>query len=798
MHTNATYFNHFCCKKNVDKGKYLLFSNKLYVFITVLLSLTLKYSNCESSLQYNGNNNNQLNSNPYNSIGVDINDNSLSQIGRNLDRAILPNLISVGNLIDGGIQNPSTVPRIPNTVIPSIPGIDGKIGVPDTPTSPGMGGVGLPGIPITSPGIGGVGVPGIPTTPGIGGVGVPGIPITSPGIGGVGVPGIPITSPGMGGVGLPGIPITSPGMGGVGLPGIPITSPGMGGVGVPGIPTTPGIGGVGVPGIPTTPGMGGVGVPGIPITSPGMGGVGVPGIPITSPGMGGVRVPGIPTTTPGIGGVGIPGISKTIPGVSEISEEIGTDIGDIGNGIGAAIVEIGNNIEDGLNLNIMENSVNYSVPDNNNVDYNRKDDNLYTLSATGKGGSKIYTYKRPNIVDNNSVKENYFGRQPYSHKSSIFNSLSKDTNQISQKFPLYLNKSPLVITSTSNTGTNVNSSTNTSFNYSNGLNQIGLTSLTKQEINKDFSPYSSIHYLKTSTPQVGEKQQSMWKWEHIDKPLLRTNTIRPIEFKHKIPTSINEAWWNNYNIRKESKKIEGNSDNNNNNNKMVMVNNGTEQSKDNNPQIESQNDYSNIHKSDIIGYNQDNNHSHTHKNSHNRNHNYNHSHKQNYQNHNNAGIQHKNDKEKDHIHKYNDNIQEINENFEEDILRTAKIGDIVNLTRLEIPNPYDRKTAINNLISNSLLNMKQENWSIPVEEIINATFINPGTKQPDLVPNQMGPKVKVQDFYCNPNIHKCTDLYTVGTSIGEPLWKIYNTSTIGRAQRRIENLLDDTEVSLKK
>ncbi|KAK6590268.1 hypothetical protein RS030_162410 [Cryptosporidium xiaoi] len=696
MHTNATYFNHFCCKENVNKGKYLFFSNKLYVFITVLLSLTLNYSNCESSLQYNGNNNNLLNSNPYNSIGVDINDNSLSQIGRNLDRAILPNLISVGNLIDGGIQNPSTVPRIPNTVIPSIPGIDGKIGVPETPTSPGMGGVGIPGIPIASPG------------------------------------------------------------------------------------------------------MGGVGVPGIPITSPGMGGVGLPRIPITTPGMGGVGVPGIPITTPGMGGVGVPGIPKTIPGVSEISEEIGTDIGDIGNGIGAAIVEIGNNIEDGLNLNIMENSVNYSVPDNNNVDYNIKDDNLYTLSATGKGGSKIYTYKRPNIVDNNNVEGNYFGRQPYSYKSSIFNSLSKDTNQISQKFPLYLNKTPLVITSTSNSGTNVNSSTNTSFNYSNGLNQIGLTSLTKQEINKDFSPYSSIHYLKTSTPQVGEKQQSIWRWEHIDKPLLRTNTVRPIEFKYKIPTSVNEAWWNNYNIRKESKKIDENSDDDNNNNKMVMVNSNTEQIKDNNSQIESQKNYSNIHKSDFIGYNQDNNHSHTHKNSHNRNHNYNHSHKQNYQNHNNTGIQHKNDKEKDHIHKYNDNIQEINEDLEEDILRTAKIGDIVNLTRLEIPNPYDRKTAINNLISNSLLNMKQENWSIPVEEIINATFINPGTKQPDLVPNQMGPKVKVQDFYCNPNIHKCTDLYTVGTSIGEPLWKIYNTSTLGRAQRRIENLLDDTEVSLKK
>ncbi|KAH8741264.1 hypothetical protein FG386_000171 [Cryptosporidium ryanae] len=647
MHSNVTCFRYFY----YNKKKYLLFSDKLYIFIICLLSLNLKHSGCQNNIQYNGYANSQFNPNPYSNFGLDINDNSLSQIGRNLDRAVLPNLISVGNFIESGIQTPTTIPGIPTAGVPSIPGI---------PTA------------------------GVPSIPGIPTAGVPSIP---------------------------------------------------------GIPTS---------GVPSIPGIPTAGVPSIP----------------------GIPTAGVPS---------IPGIPNTIPGIGELSEEIGTEIGDIGNGIGAAIVEIGSNIEDGMNISMMESSDNHS-PSKPSSDYGKKDDNLYTLSAMGKGGSKIYTYNRPSIVSSSSGIGSYLGRQPYPYKTSILNSLNKDTNQISQKFPLYLTKSPLMVTtSTSNNGGNGASNTNTSFNYNNGLNQIGITTLTKQEINKGFSPYSSIHYLKASAPQMGEKQ-SIWKWEHIDKPLLRTNTARPVEFKHNIPASINEAWWNNYkNIRKEPKKV----DEDNINNEIGISGNDTKQDMENYFEAQRLNDS----KYDEIYHNNSNHHkNHSYKQNYNQNHtlshihNHGNSHKRNNQNH-----------KKKQQNDENDDIQENKENVEEGVLKSTTIGDIVNLTRLEIPNPYDRKIAINNLISNSLSNMKQENWSIPVEEIINSTFINPGTEQPNLVPNQMGPKAKIQDFYCNPNIHKCTDLYTVGTSIGEPLWKIYNTSTFGRAQRRIENLLDDTE-----
>lgn len=322
------------------------------------------------------------------------------------------------------------------------------------------------------------------------------------------------------------------------------------------------------------------------------------------------------------------------------------------------------------------------------------------------------------------------------------------SNDQEKKIPLFLSKSPLVVSEATIGG---GSNTKPSYNTSN-----------RQEVNKYFSPYSSIHYL--SSPGTTSTGNSRWVWNHIEKPILRTSTTRPVEFKHKVP-NMDEAWWNvSYNVRKEPRRSEGS--------ESAVQNLQVEsQSTASGEKIESSDSKVTAGSEDKAqAQSQSQNHSHSH------NHKHGHSHRH-------GGGR------KDHEMKDKDVPQE------DEVLKSATIGDIVNLTRLEVPNPYDRKVAIDQLISTSLDNLKQENWSIPVEEIINATFIHPGTQQPDLVPNQMGPKVKVQDFYCNPQIHKCTNLHAVGTAIGEPIWKIYNTSTVGRAQRRVSNLLDDTEVS---
>lgn len=326
-----------------------------------------------------------------------------------------------------------------------------------------------------------------------------------------------------------------------------------------------------------------------------------------------------------------------------------------------------------------------------------------------------------------------------------------------KKIPLFLSKSPLVVNGGASGG---GSSTRPSYNTSN-----------RQEINKYFSPYSSIHYLSsTEAPNNGN---SRWAWNHIEKPILRTSTARPVEFKHKVP-NMDEAWWNvSYNVRKEPRRPESSES-------AVQSQPAEEQSTVSGQQIESSDSKVKEGSEDKA---EDQNHNHHHKQGHNHGHNHSHSQSRSHSYSHKDGARRK-DHEKD------EGVPQ-----EDELLKSATIGDIVNLTRLEVPNPYDRKVAIDQLISSSLENLKMENWSIPVEEIINATFIHPGTQQPDLVPNQMGPKVKVQDFYCNPQIHKCTNLHAVGTAIGEPIWKIYNTSTVGRAQRRVSNLLDDTEVS---
>ncbi|KAH8583483.1 uncharacterized protein ELE39_000251 [Cryptosporidium sp. chipmunk genotype I] len=347
------------------------------------------------------------------------------------------------------------------------------------------------------------------------------------------------------------------------------------------------------------------------------------------------------------------------------------------------------------------------------------------------------------------------------------------SNNEERKVPLFLSKSPLVVSSGGG-----------------GYSRQSNNASNRQEINKYFSPYSSIHYLSSSeTPYSGS---STWTWNHIEKPILRTNTPRPIEFKHKIP-SKDEAWWNvSYNVRKEPRKMDNSEKSEQN--ELVQGQNtalgdniersGLKLSVDSGAGVNNEAIYQRLSQSK--NQNQNQNQGQTQSQS-----------QHQYQSHHN---QHHHKHGYSHKHKNSDNHRDQSSKdkesqTEDEIVKSTTIGDVVNLTRLEVPNPYDRKVAIDQLISTSLDNLKQENWSIPVEEIINATFIHPGTQQPDLVPNQMGPKVKVQDFYCNPQIHKCTNLQAVGAAIGEPIWKIYNTSTIGRAQRRISNLLDDTEVS---
>ncbi|EEA08183.1 uncharacterized protein CMU_011320 [Cryptosporidium muris RN66] len=132
-------------------------------------------------------------------------------------------------------------------------------------------------------------------------------------------------------------------------------------------------------------------------------------------------------------------------------------------------------------------------------------------------------------------------------------------------------------------------------------------------------------------------------------------------------------------------------------------------------------------------------------------------------------------------------------NPEEDQKTHATIGTAIDLKKTEIPNIYNQTSARDQLITNALNNLKSENWSLPMEYLINTTFIQSDTPQPELVPNQLGPKLMYQDFYCNPQIHKCTDLATLGKAIGVPLWNIYNMSTIGKIQRRFSELADDVE-----
>ncbi|KAJ1605273.1 putative signal peptide-containing protein [Cryptosporidium canis] len=321
------------------------------------------------------------------------------------------------------------------------------------------------------------------------------------------------------------------------------------------------------------------------------------------------------------------------------------------------------------------------------------------------------------------------------------------SNGPEKSVPLFLSRSPLVV-------------------GGGGYSRPNYSSINRQEINKYFSPYSSIHYLSSvDTPNNGD---SKWTWNHIEKPILRTNTVRPVEFKHKVP-NMDEAWWNvSYNVRKEPKQQSGVLADSV---QTLEAQSQTIVSGEKSQILESNSKAGREHEDRVQSESQHDHHHHNHS----------HHHTHYHQSKHADGRKHQGG-ERDH-------------NVEDEVLRSATVGDVVNLTRLEVPNPYDRRVAIDRLISTSLDNLKQENWSIPVEEIINATFIYPGTQQPNLVPNQMGPKVKPQDFYCNPQIHKCTNLQSVGTAIGEPVWKIYNTSTLGRAQRRVGNLLDDTEVS---
>ncbi|KAJ1614711.1 putative signal peptide-containing protein [Cryptosporidium canis] len=309
------------------------------------------------------------------------------------------------------------------------------------------------------------------------------------------------------------------------------------------------------------------------------------------------------------------------------------------------------------------------------------------------------------------------------------------SNGPERSVPLFLSRSPLVV-------------------GGGGYSRPNYSSINRQEINKYFSPYSSIHYLSSvDTPNNGD---SKWTWNHIEKPILRTNTVRPVEFKHKVP-NMDEAWWNaSYNVRKEPRQQSG----------VSADSVQTDVSGEKSQILESNSTAGQEHEARVQSESQ---HDHHH------------------------GHHHHHHKSSKHVDGRKHQGGEKDHNVEDEVLRSTTVGDVVNLTRLEVPNPYDRRVAIDRLISTSLDNLKQENWSVPVEEIINATFIYPGTQQPDLVPNQMGPKVKPQDFYCNPQIHKCTNLQSVGTAIGEPVWKIYNTSTLGRAQRRVGNLLDDTE-----
>ncbi|KAL7066969.1 hypothetical protein ACR3K2_25310 [Cryptosporidium serpentis] len=139
------------------------------------------------------------------------------------------------------------------------------------------------------------------------------------------------------------------------------------------------------------------------------------------------------------------------------------------------------------------------------------------------------------------------------------------------------------------------------------------------------------------------------------------------------------------------------------------------------------------------------------------------------------------------------NNDEIINSEEDQEMHATTIGTVIDLTKAEIPNIYNQTLARDQLITNALNNLKSENWSFPIEQLIDATFIHPGAPQPELVPNQLGPKLMYQDFYCNPQIHKCTDLATLGKAIGIPLWNIYNMSTIGKIQRRFSELADDVE-----
>ncbi|QOY40254.1 Uncharacterized protein with WD40 repeat [Cryptosporidium parvum] len=358
------------------------------------------------------------------------------------------------------------------------------------------------------------------------------------------------------------------------------------------------------------------------------------------------------------------------------------------------------------------------------------------------------------------------------------------SNNEERKVPLFLSKSPLVVNSGGGGG------------GGGGYSRQSYNVNSRQEINKYFSPYSSIHYLTSS--EIPNNENSRWTWNRIEKPIFRTNTARPIEFKHKIP-SKDEAWWNvSYNVRKEPRRMDYSE--NLGQNELVQIQNtalgngieisdpnlsndfGSVATNEAIEQIQSQSQSQEQNQSQIQSQDQGQIQSQNQGQKQGQNH-----HSQHYHKHGHG-----------HKHKHSNNHKDQNNkdeegHIEDEIVKSTTVGDIVNLTRLELPNPYDRKVAVDQLISTSLNNLKQENWSIPVEEIINATFIYPGTQQPDLVPNQMGPKVKVQDFYCNPQIHKCTNLKEVGVAIGEPIWKIYNTSTIGRAQRRISNFLDDTE-----
>ncbi|OII75236.1 uncharacterized protein cubi_03715 [Cryptosporidium ubiquitum] len=410
-----------------------------------------------------------------------------------------------------------------------------------------------------------------------------------------------------------------------------------------------------------------------------------------------------------------------------------------------------------------------SLPNINNVDGYQNgyysDGNFVGMSPTLSSSSNSNIGSFVQSQNYNPRNEGNIYINPYNNiNQRDTNSNTYDiiySNNQEKKIPLFLSKSPLLM--------------NGGGNYKKPNYNVG----DRQEINKYFSPYSSIHYLKYS--EAPDNRNSRWTWNHIEKPILRTSTTRPIEFKHKIP-NIDEAWWNvSYNVRKEPRRADNSESPGQNDlvKSQNAVSNDDIERLDSKPIVNPEDKTKNVVNDQIQNQNLSQNHNHSH------NHHYHHHH------------HHKHSHNHKHNSSHKDQINKDEENhIEDEIVKSATVGDVVNLTRLELPNPYDRKVAIDQLISTSLNNLKQENWSIPVEELINATFIHPGTQQPDLVPNQLGPKVMVQDFYCNPQIHKCTNLQAVGTAIGEPIWKIYNTSTIGRAQRRVSNLLDDAEEQL--